>query len=95
MESPDKLLQKKGFDFQESGSIIYDELDIKVRELYNVQKHPIHLWDRYCLGDANEVELIKDAESNTTPPKKYENTEKLFDDMDSDLLRLANLYPEK
>jgi len=73
--------------------LIQDEkLDIEVRSLYNVENHPIHLWESYTIGDANEIELLADAESNTKPVKKYDNVDELFDDMTEELERLALIY---
>lgn len=86
------ILEKKGFDSNEAASIVYEKLDLEVRELYNVQNHPIHLWESYCIGDANSVELLIDAESNTMPVHKYDDTESLFDDMTKELERLAGIY---
>lgn len=90
-----QILEKAGIGSNEAASIVYEQLDIQVRELYNVQNNPIHLWESYCIGDANESELLKDAESNRTPAKKYSNLEELFEDMTDDLERLAYKYAEK
>lgn len=86
------ILEEKGFESNKAASIVYENLDLQVRELYNVQNHPIHLWESYCIGDANAEELLVDAESNTTPIRKYEDTESLFDDMTNELERLASIY---
>lgn len=84
------ILEKKGFE--DAAAIVFEELDQKVRELYNVSSHPIHLWERYCIGDANESELLLDAESNTTPIHRYENSDSLFEDMTREIERLASIY---
>ena len=89
------ILEKKGYDSNEAASIVYEKLDLRVRQLYKVEGHPVHLWECYCLGDANSKELLIDAESNTTPSHKYEDTETLFDDMTKELERLASMYPEE
>jgi len=87
-----QILEKKGIESNEAASIVCEQLDLQVRELYNVQNHPIHLWENYCIGDANESELLKDAESNTTPVKKYDDVDELFNDMTNELERLAGIY---
>jgi hypothetical protein len=87
-----QILENKGIDSNKAASIVYEELDMQIRELYNVDNHPIHLWESYCLGDAKESDVLKDAESNTTPMNKYDNTEELFLDMTKEIERLASLY---
>lgn len=87
-----QILQNKGIESNDAASIVYEKLDLQVRELYNVQDQPLHLWDSYCIGDANVAEVLQIAESNTMPSKKYENTSDLFEDMTNELERLASLY---
>lgn len=86
-----QILEQKGIESNEAASIVYEQLDIQVRELYNVENHPVHLWESYVIGDANETDLLNDAESNTTPAKKYDNLDELFQDMTNELERLASL----
>ena len=52
---------------------------------------PIHLWESYVIGDANETELLNDAESNTTPVKNTMMLDEPFKDMTNELERLAYL----
>lgn len=94
MKTAEQILEEKGYDHNKANEIVYEELDIQVRKLYNVQNHPLHLWEEYCLGDANEKEVLKDAESNTTPIKKYDDLQDLFTDMTNDLNRFADEYPD-
>lgn len=49
------------------------DLDIEIREQFNVTE-PIHLWEYYCIGDADEINLL--AETG------YDDVDKLFNDMD-------------
>lgn len=91
----ESILENKGYDSNEATSIVYEKLDLYVRQLYSVENHAIHLWESYCLGDANTKELLIDAESNTTSAHKYEDTETLFNDMTKELERLASIYEEK
>jgi hypothetical protein len=95
MKTAEQILEAKGYDHNEANEIINEELDLKVRELYNVEDHPVHLWESYAIGDASEEALLKDAESNTTPIKKYDDVETLFNDMTDDLNRFAEQYPAK
>jgi len=95
MKTAEQILEEKGYDHNEANEIVYEELDVQVRKLYNVQNHPIHLWESYALGDATEEKLLEDAESNTTPVKKYNDVENLLDDMTEDLNRLAGDYKAK
>ena len=87
-----QILEQKGIESNEAASIVYEKLDIQVRELYNVENHPVHLWEYYVIGDANETDLLNDAESNTTPVKKYDDVDELFEDMTKELERLASIY---
>lgn len=86
------ILEQKGIESNRATSIVYKELDLEVRKLYNVQNHPIHLLLSYHIGDANETALLKDAESNTYKIKKYNSIDKLFEDMTSELKKLASIY---
>lgn len=87
-----QILEQKGIESNEAASIVYEKLDIQVRELYNVENHPVHLWESYEIGDANETDLLNDAESNTNPVKKYDDVDELFEDMTKELERLASIY---
>ena len=51
----------------------YDPLDVEIREQFNVSE-PIHLWENYCIGDADEAKLL--AETG------YDDIDDLFSDMD-------------
>jgi hypothetical protein len=95
MKTAENILKKKGYEHNEANEIVYEELDLKVRKLYNVSNHPVHLWESYAIGAASEEALLKDAESNTTPVKKYNDMYTLFDDMTDDLNRFAEQYPAK
>jgi len=92
MKTAESILMEKGFNHQEANEIIDQELDLKVRELYNVQNHPIHLWDKYSIGDANEEDILIDAESNTLPISKYNDIDDLFNDMTEELENLSSEY---
>jgi hypothetical protein len=95
MKTAEQILQEKGYDHREANQILNEELDLEIRKLYKVDNHPIHLWESYAIGDSDEKALLKDAESNTTPVKKYDDVEYLFDDMTNDLNRLAEQYKPK
>lgn len=51
----------------------YDPLDVEIRDRFNVSE-PIHLWENYCIGDADEEKLL--AETG------YDDVDELFSDMD-------------
>ena len=92
MKTATEILVEKGHERSDANDIVYSKLDIEVRELYNVLDHPVHLWEKYVIGDANENDLLRDAESNTTPVKKYNDVDELFEDMTNELERLASIY---
>ena len=87
-----QILEQKGIESNDAASIVYEKLDIQVRELYNVENHPIYLWESYVIGDANETDLLNDAESNTMPVEKYDDVDELFENMTNELERLASIY---
>ena len=87
-----QILESKGIESNEAASIVYEKLDLQVRELYNVENHALHLWDSYAIGDANKDDLLKDALSNTIPRQSYNSIDELLDDMTKELERFASLW---
>jgi len=86
------ILEQKGIESHEASAIIFNKLDILVREEFGVSECPIHLWDVYCLGDAGEDEVLEAASTGADIIDQYNDTYALFDDMTVELERLASLY---
>lgn len=64
----------------------YDDLDVEIRDQFGVTE-PIHLWENYCIGDADEEKLLNET--------GYEDIDKLFSDMDNAyLMQLDNAVDE-
>lgn len=64
----------------------YDYLDVEIRDQFNVTE-PIHRWEDYCIGDADEETLL--AETG------YDDVDELFSDMDDAyLMRLDDAVDE-
>lgn len=91
MKTASQILEAKGYDNEEQNAIVYDHpsLDAQVRSEFGIDE-PVHLWDGYYIGDADEDILTEIATS-----KGYDNYFELFRDMDYRLIELANEYPEK
>lgn len=93
MKTAETTLEEKGYDKHEIAKSILPELDAKVRELYNVQNHPLHLWEEYAIGDANEEEVLADA--NRIAVDKYRDLDNLFYRMNKCLNEWAGSYPDR
>lgn len=96
METVSQILEAKGYEGDEIDSIINwanrnkESLDMQTRIEFGVSDHPIHLWEAYYSGDADEEELQKIAEE-----KGFEDYHELLKAMDRHLLTLAEEYPSK
>lgn len=68
-----------------------DELDIQVRQEFNLEDEPLHLWERYYEGDANPAALQRAAEE-----KGLQDVDALLDVMTERLIERAEaLYKQK
>ncbi len=88
-----QILESKGYDNEDCIEIIAaddNSLDIQVRKYYKVEGEPLHLWEAYYIGDANEEEIEKIAKKHNC-----DTIEGLFSEMDDMLLNLASNYPTK
>lgn len=91
-----QILESKGYDNSEINDLINygtsvspDGLDMKVREEFGLDSEPLHLWESYYRGDANETVLEqKAAEYNT-------DIDGLLRLMDIRLNELCHAVPEK
>lgn len=89
--SVERILTAKGYDNEQIQSIVYEHpnFDEKVRSEFSINE-PIHLWEAYYIGDANEDILSEIALS-----KGFDNYTELLKEMDYMLLELAEQYPSK
>lgn len=93
MNTAQSILTSKGYDNFECMDIIQanqDNLDMKVREKYGLGTEPLHLWEAYYIGDADEDVVLEAAKKHG-----FDDEDELFAQMDRDLLDLANEYPSK
>lgn len=87
------ILERKGYDNFECMGILQaneDNLDMKVREKYGVDTEPLHLEADYCIGDADEDNVLEAAQKHG-----FDGVDGLLMQMDSDLLELAENFPAK
>lgn len=59
-------------------------MDAKVRAEFKVNEHPLHLWERYYIGDADENILLKIAKY-----QGFNDISELFSAMDRKLIELC------
>ena len=94
MITAQKILEKKGYDLEECTDILQADrdinLDMKVREKYGLDDEPLHLWESYYIGDADKKAVKKAAKKHG-----FDSIDGLLMQMDSDLLELAENFPEK
>lgn len=85
-----QILEGKGYEGDTLiGLLSSDEnsLDLQVREFFGVEE-PVHLWEDYSIGDANEDVMIELAEN-----KNFANIDCLLGAMDEKLIELAENIP--
>jgi hypothetical protein len=82
MKTASQILESKNVPFERIEDIV-NNLDIAIREKYKVAE-PLHLWEGYKVGDANEQTLL--AETG------YSDVEVLLNDMTADLATLAENF---
>lgn len=83
------ILAAKGYDPAQQNDIVCansDCLDVQTREYFNVNE-PIHLYECYYIGDANEDDLNELAQT-----KGYADYTELLAAMDRHLTALAEKY---
>ena len=93
MKTASQILEAKGYDNAEQNDIISannNSLDVQTRDYFDMLNHPVHLWEAYYLGEADEDELNKLAEE-----KGFEDYKELLAAMDSYMNDLADQYPLK
>ena len=83
-----QILENKGIEANKINEYILSEIDCMVRETFNVAAHPVHLWDSYAIGDADEAQMLIDANCDGY----WENIDDLLEDMTVELERLASEY---
>lgn len=86
------ILEKKGYNNFELIDII-SEFDMQIREKYGLEDEPLHLWESYYIGDADEETVLETVTNKGF--NNFDEIDDLFDIMDRDLLELANEYPTK
>ena len=84
----EKILNKKGYTSVDIIQEIITEVDQKTREFFDVENYPVHLWEKYYIGDADENELTQLAVS-----RNLESYQELLEEMDIYLEDLLNKYP--
>lgn len=85
-----QILERKGYDNAQINDMIYSVgLDLRVREKFGITGEPIHLWEAYELGDADEEELNEKAEN-----LGYGDYHELLKSMDNELIELCEAYPD-
>lgn len=89
MKTAQSILEAKGYESFECIEIIND-FDMKVREKYNLEDEPLHLWESYYIGDADEDTILEVAKNN-----ECDEIGDLLDLMDRKLFDLAYQYPDK
>ena len=96
MKTTQQILEKKGYDNNEINDLINygttvspDGLDMQVREEFGLGGEPLHLWEAYYIGDANESVLEAKAKEFNTDVKG------LLHLMDIRLNALCEDIPEK
>lgn len=92
MQTASDILAAKGYDPAQQNDIVCansDCLDLQTREHFNVNE-PIHLYECYYAGDANE-----DALNETARAAGHENYHALLSAMDRYLVQLAENYPAR
>lgn len=96
MKTASQILEEKGYEGDEIDSILnwasrdQESLDLQTRKHFGIESEPVHIWDRYYLGDADEENLQKIAKG-----KGYESYQDLLNAADIHLLSLAESYPDK
>lgn len=93
METAQRILERKGYQFDEIDQIVSsndDSLDWKTREKFGCAYQPVHLWESYYIGDADEDELTSIAKE-----QGYSEYQELLIAMDRYLLNLAEEYDDK
>lgn len=91
--SAQRILENKGYDNFECSEILQsndDNLDMRVREKYELGSEALHLWAEYEIGDADEEVVLIAAKKNG-----FEDIDDLLTAMDNDLLELAENFPSK
>lgn len=95
MKTASQILEAKGYEGDEIDSILNcgnkesESLDTQTRKHFGIEE-PIHLWDRYSIGDADEDKLNAIAHR-----KGYFGYTALFISMNHHLNQLASDYPDK
>lgn len=92
MKTASQILEKKGYGLDEINDIIcanHNSLDEVTRDKFGVME-PIHLWEAYYLGDANEDSLLEVAKDHG-----FDDIKSLLKEMDMHLISLAEAYKEK
>lgn len=95
MNTIGKILESKGYDLAdiseivESGYRSHTSLDQQVRDEFAMYE-PIHLWDTYQIGDADETEMDDLAQE-----KGYNDFREMLKAMDRKLIELAENFPSK
>lgn len=96
METATQILEAKGYEGDEVDSILtwgtseVESLDLQTRIEFGIYEHPVHLWEAYYVGDADEKELFKIAKE-----KGFEDVEDLLEATTHHLNSLAENYPAK
>lgn len=95
MLNAQQILEKKGFDLTQIADIIHfktehseEGLDMQVRTEFKVEDHPLHLWESYYIGDADEEEIELIAKE-----QGYDSIKTLFRAMDARLIELCENIP--
>lgn len=64
MKNANQILSEKGYDYEEQNDIINfktvyadNGLDMTVRTEFGLEEQPLHLWEAYYVGDADEKVL--------------------------------------
>lgn len=92
MKTASQVLEEKGYDNEQQNDIVCvgsESLDWKVRDEFGIDE-PIHLYECYYIGDANE-----DVINEMAKEKGYEDYKGLLFAMDRRLVELAEEYPAK
>lgn len=81
------VLEGKGFDLNQINDILnYSPgLDIQVRKEFGLEDQPIHLWECYCIGDADANTLW-----TTAVEQGYSSIKDMLVAMDWRLIELAS-----
>lgn len=94
MSTISKILESKGFAPADIDEVVHygpensGGLDQQVRSEFNITE-PIHLWEEYDLGEADEDELNEKAQA-----QGYEDYHELLNKMDRRLLQLVEELPD-